>query len=109
MNATPKFDGATNGAIDLAKDVFELAFAGANHRVIERKRDATCVGSGVRQEGWHCAVISASTTSLSGAQNVDAIQLRHRSSVEIFAAGSTDSSCRKPDAPGRSLVRIAAA
>lgn len=29
---------ATTVAIDLAKDVFELAFADAEHRIVERKR-----------------------------------------------------------------------
>jgi transposase len=38
MNATPKSVGATTVAIDLAKDVFELAFADAANHVVERKR-----------------------------------------------------------------------
>jgi transposase len=38
MHATPKSADAATVAIDLAKDVFELAFADAAYRVIERKR-----------------------------------------------------------------------
>lgn len=38
MNATPKSAAAAMVAIDLAKDVFELAFADAQHRVIDRHR-----------------------------------------------------------------------
>jgi transposase len=38
MHATPKSAAATTVAIDLAKDVFELAFADAAHRVVDRQR-----------------------------------------------------------------------
>ena len=38
MHATPETALATTVAVDLAKDVFELAFADAEHRIVERKR-----------------------------------------------------------------------
>ncbi len=38
MHATPKSAAATTAAVDLAKDVFELAFADADRRVVERRR-----------------------------------------------------------------------
>jgi transposase len=38
MNATPKSAAAAIVAIDLAKDVFELAFADTQHRVVDRQR-----------------------------------------------------------------------
>jgi len=38
MHATPETAVATTVAVDLAKDVFELAFADAEHRILERKR-----------------------------------------------------------------------
>lgn len=38
MHATPKSVAATTVAIDLAKDVFELAFADAAHRIVDRQR-----------------------------------------------------------------------
>ena len=38
MHATPKIATASTLAIDLAKDVFELAFADADARVVERRR-----------------------------------------------------------------------
>ena len=38
MHATPEAAVATTVAVDLAKDVFELAFADAGHRILERKR-----------------------------------------------------------------------
>ena len=38
MHATPKSVAATTVAIDLAKDVFELAFADAAYRVVDRQR-----------------------------------------------------------------------
>jgi hypothetical protein len=38
MHATPKSATASTVAIDLAKDVFELAFADADARIVERRR-----------------------------------------------------------------------
>lgn len=38
MHATPKSTGATTAAVDLAKDVFELAFADADARIVDRRR-----------------------------------------------------------------------
>ena len=38
MHATPKSAAATTAAVDLAKAVFELAFADADRRVVERRR-----------------------------------------------------------------------
>ena len=38
MHATRKSATATTVAIDLAKDVFELAFADAQARIVERRR-----------------------------------------------------------------------
>lgn len=38
MHATPKSAAATTVAIDLAKEVFELAFADVAHRVVDRQR-----------------------------------------------------------------------
>jgi transposase len=38
MHATPKSAAASTVAIDLAKDVFELAFADADARIVERRR-----------------------------------------------------------------------
>ncbi len=38
MHATPKSASVTTVAVDLAKDVFELAFADANARILERRR-----------------------------------------------------------------------
>jgi transposase len=38
MHATPENTIATTVAVDLAKDVFELAFADAEHRIVARKR-----------------------------------------------------------------------
>jgi transposase len=38
MHATPKSVAASTLAVDLAKDVFELAFADANARIIDRRR-----------------------------------------------------------------------
>ena len=38
MHATPKSAAASTVAIDLAKDVFELAFAGVDARIVERRR-----------------------------------------------------------------------
>ena len=38
MHATPKSTGATTAAIDVAKDVFELAFADADARIVDRRR-----------------------------------------------------------------------
>ena len=38
MHATPKSATASTVAIDLAKDVFELAFADADAHILERRR-----------------------------------------------------------------------
>ena len=38
MHPTPKSAGATTAAVDLAKDVFELAFADADARIVDRRR-----------------------------------------------------------------------
>ncbi len=38
MHATPKSASATTVAVDLAKDVFELAFADAHAHILERRR-----------------------------------------------------------------------
>jgi len=38
MHATPNSVVASTVAIDLAKDVFELAFADANAQIVERRR-----------------------------------------------------------------------
>ncbi len=38
MHATPKSAIASTVAVDLAKDVFELAFADADARILERRR-----------------------------------------------------------------------
>jgi transposase len=38
MHATPKYAATAIVAIDLAKDVFELAFADTQHRVVDRQR-----------------------------------------------------------------------
>ena len=38
MHATPKSALASTVAIDLAKDVFELAFADSDARIVERRR-----------------------------------------------------------------------
>ncbi len=38
MHATPKSASVTTVAVDLAKDVFELAFADANAHILERRR-----------------------------------------------------------------------
>ena len=38
MHATPNSTGATTAAVDLAKDVFELAFSDADARIVDRRR-----------------------------------------------------------------------
>jgi hypothetical protein len=38
MHATPKSAIASTVAVDLAKDVFDLAFADADARILERRR-----------------------------------------------------------------------